>query len=174
MKTGSGNTQATEESLKRPIEESLVKEVDSKRSKTEELPSKVEILMKIINLIVQGREGDQLKSELAKLFPLSTPAELTNLTAEVVAKYPADTLTKLNPNAIEKIAKEIANPETKKDNIVGGHQNPESAQVSPIQGSPQASPRQEAPTTPNGLKNHTDRVEQARLLEKEEGNKVAR
>ena len=133
MKTGSVNT----EFLKRTIEESSVKEVDPKRSKTEELPSKVEILMKIINLIVQGREGDQLKSELAKLFPLSTPAELTNLTTEVVAKYPADALTKLNPNAIEKIAKEIANPETKQVNI-GGHQNPESAQASPIQGSPQA------------------------------------
>ena len=169
MKTGSGNT----ESLKRPIEESLVKEVDSKRSKTEELPSKVEILMKIIILIVQGREGDQLKSELAKLFPLSTPAELTNLTAEVVAKYPADTLTKLNPNAIEKIAKEIANPETKQVNI-GGHQNPESAQVSPIQGSPQANPSQEAPITPSGVKTYTNRVEQARLLDKEEVNKAGR
>lgn len=157
MKTGSVNT----EFLKRTIEESPVKEVDSKKSKTEELPSKVEILMKIINLIVQGREGDQLKSELAKLFPLSTPAELTNLTAEVVAKYPADTLTKLNPNAIEKIAKEIANPETKQVNT-GGHQNPESAQVSPIQGSPQASPGKEAPITPNGVKNHTDRLEKAR------------
>ena len=128
--------------------------------------------MKIINLIVQGREGDQLKSELAKLFPLSTPAELTNLTAEVVAKYPADALTKINPNAIEKIAKEIANPEIKQVNT-GGHQNPESAQVSPIQGSPQASPRQEAPITPNGVKNHTDRVEKAREATLvTEGNKV--
>lgn len=150
MKTGSGNT----ESLKRPIEELLVKEVDSKKSKTEELPSKVEILIKIINLIVQGREGDQLRSELAKLFPLSTPAELTNLTAEVVAKYPADSLTKLNPNAIEKIAKEIANPETKQVNIVGGHQNPES---------PQASPRQEsAPANPNGVNNHAGKLEKER------------
>ena len=124
--------------------------------KLEDTPSKVDIIKKIINLISQGREGNQLMSELGQHFRSSDNAELVKLTAEVVAKY-SNKETFLR-NDIEKIANEIANSETKQVNndLKGsvGHQNPESILASPRQESDQANS--------NGTKNHVDRLEQQR------------
>ena len=177
MKTGSGNT----ESLKRPIEESLVKEFDSKRSKTEEAskestPTEAAIRSKILEFLAKGLDSEKIVNALGKVKGLSSfsPANLLKIVQPVVdsmAKSPE--LSGSNKASAEKlfnfVEKKIGDEEKENHGANSAeklpnkdlrvptvdNQNPKSAQESPRQESAQASPIQGSAQAP---KTHVEKV----------------
>ena len=153
MKTGSVNTQATVESLG--------KEGEVKRSKTEEAskestPTAAAIRSKILEFLAKGFDSEKIVNALGQVEGLSSfsPANLLKIVQPVVDSMAKSTeLSDSNKASAEKllnfVKKKIENEEKENQGAdlrvpTVGNQNPKSAaQASPRQEPAQANPRQE-------------------------------
>ena len=155
MKTGSVNTQATEESLKRPTEESSVRSKTGEALK-EDAPTEAVIRSKILEFLAKGLDSEKIVAALGQVKGLSSfsPANLLKIVQPVVdAMTKSPELSGPNKasaekllNFVEKKIEEESKGANKDSKIpTAGNQIPKSAQASP-----------------NGAKNHTDRVDKER------------
>lgn len=146
MKTVLGNNQATEESLKRPTEESSVKEGDVKRSKTEEaskeaVPTEAVIRSKILEFLAKGLDSEKIVNALGQVKGLSSfsPANLLKIVQPVVdAMTKSPELSGPNKASAEKllnlVKKKIENEEKESQGAIRDSKVPTAgnqAQVSP-------------------------------------------
>ena len=160
MKTGSGNTQATEGSLKRPTEESSIRSKTGEALK-EDAPTEAVIRSKILEFLAKGLDSEKIVAALGQVKGLSSfsPANLLKIVQPVVdAMTKSPELSGPNKASAEKLLNFVEKKieeESKGANIdskvpTAGNQNPESAQASPNDKQTYAQRVTEAATTNSG------------------------